>query len=42
MNLDADAPGVKLNAAVSGHATDAHAATAFGFEPEDVWLVPSD
>ncbi len=41
INLDAEAPGVELHAAVSGRATDVERATAFGFEPEDVWLVPS-
>ena len=40
INLDPDAPGVELHAAVSGNATDVERATAFGFEPEDVWLVP--
>ncbi len=40
INLDPEAPGVELHAAVSGDAKDVEHATAFGFEPEDVWLVP--
>ncbi len=39
VTFTADGSGIGLHAAVPGHALDADRATAFGFEPDDVWLV---